>query len=693
MFLTWMVWFSYELAATGQDAPGIPTYDIIPAAQGRVWDKDALDPKQPFIEEPEIDVLYQAPAGSAKGIVLVLHGNNRRAADMFKTSEVEIGQSNCEKEDTKKCNGLPTSREMRSSILRRGYIAVSTSSAAGEWGSGSPISPLDSARIAKAVQHVMDKHLAHDLPVFVIGVQAGRFMAQMLKPTQTQMPDRLLAKAELKKELLPSIHKSIKCFAPQLSALQVAVASELESPQKKGLVRGRSGWATQKEIDDEREEQRLEAEAAATAASYEAAADWNSLQVRKKEQLREDFKTEMVAVAQEELIRNKVRAGRELSEIGEVQIVDRTKAIGEVVEEKGEVVEEKRIVKPDPLGDCLKSSGWAAAKVDQMSDMVKRGFVSKKLARHVEIDRTSLLAMQDDELAQMCMKSSHDKVAPLHGALSGPSTVRADTHKNDNMEQPEKFIGTLADCLMTTGWSFKQVDKMNNELQRKFVSKKVSTDRNIKVTELAKYSDDDLASMCPVARAKKVQSDTDVEFVTKLVDDLSYPPTIFVHMPRDSQVALNIAKSMCQLRQRKVRTAEVQAHPKRVTLLSLVKAGFSEDDAKKIIEAWTASEVLNSKGFLYQNPEIDDSWLKALDGVRNEIVSIDEDTSVIDDVVRMLYAASNMIAEHTSTIIDFCEGKDIKIDHADAMRLERRFLFNSECKLNNSRATQVQNWI
>merc|ERR1719335_61415 len=144
---------------------------------------------------------------------------------------------------------------------------------------------------------------------------------------------------------------------------------------------------------------------------------------------------------------------------------------------------------------------------------------------------------------------------------------------------------TLADCLVLTGWPQNQVDAMTTEVQRRFVAKKVSVESSIPTTELTKYNNDELASMCPLTK-RKSRAAAQVQLVTKLMEDRTYPPTIFVHMPRDSVGEVQIAKSMCQLEHQNVRTAELQVYPKRASIRSLVDYGFSEANAQKIIDAW-----------------------------------------------------------------------------------------------------------
>lgn len=601
------------------DGPlGKATFEIIPPAQGRVWDRE--DYARPgFIEEPEIDVLYQAPYGTPKGIVLILPGTNRRAADMFKTSEVEVGKMYCAKEASKRCNGLPMARQMRRSILQRGYVAMSTSSSTGEWGAG-PLSDLDPARAAKAVQHVMGKTGTQSLPVYVIGVQAGQILSQMLKPLETQMPPRLLRQAELTKKLLPSVHQSIQCLAPQLSALQVVA----QDNQRKAIVRGKG------EVE--------------------------SIQ----------------------------SAGRELAEK----------------------------TSEDPLGDCLKVSGWEKGKVDKMSNVVKRGFVSKKLSRAVGVEEKKLLQKDDMELARMCLESAHH-VKPVSGALAGDPK----REKKDKRKHKKGFEGTLADCLVEIGWPRGKVDAMNTDVQRKMITKKVSVKSNIAMTKLEQYNETQLAALCPLPDKNADKQSSQVQFDTKLMEDRTYPPTIFAHMPRNSKNEVNIAKSMCQLKQKNVRTAEVQAHPKKVTIPLLVTTfGFSEWAATGIIKVWEEKNVLNEKGFLSKNPleendiEGDESndpeWVIALRIIKDEmdkspggggadreqLRSLGTGNSVMDDVVKTVYAESNMIAEHTGTIIDFCEGKDISHVVHDELSLERRFPLNKECKVTYSAMNQVEIW-
>lgn len=464
---------------------------------------------------------------------------------------------------------------------------------------------LDAARSAKAVQHVMNATGTHSHPVYVVGVNAGHFMGQMLKATETQMPTRFLREAKLKIETLPSIHQNIKCFAPQVSSLQDVEPIENDESLK-GL--------------------RL-----------------------KSDQRRLKIKTESdSAVFMEE------DADVDLSE--------------------------------DPLGDCLKRNGWGASQVDAMSLQVKKGFVSRKVAKARGVSQEPLLEMGEYALGELCPQGN-EEVAPVNAALAGPM-VNA-MQKTKQINKDERLDGlTLPKCLMMTGWSEQKVDAMTKDVQRKFVAKKVSLERNVPVKQLEMYSDDELASMCPLA--KKDNSATQVKLVTRLMKDRTYPPTIFAHMPRNSIGEVDIAKSMCQLKQQNVRTAEVQSYPKRVSALNLVAHGFSEANAHLIMDAWKGKDILNENGFFVENPtQPNAEWRTALLPIQHEIGGVDEDVSAIDDVVRSLYAESNMISDHTSKILDFCEGKELKDDDDHSLKLHQRFQLNSQCKLTQASIQNV----
>ena len=88
------------------------------------------------------------------------------------------------------------------------------------------------------------------------------------------------------------------------------------------------------------------------------------------------------------------------------------------------------------------------------------------------------------------------------------------------------------------------------------------------------------------------------------------PPTLFVHMPRDTYTAANVQKCLRRLR---TRGAQIEVKPQAITaaLFSTKIHGLSERVAAQLVDALRNAHMLDSEGFLADDPR-GSAWRNAV---------------------------------------------------------------------------------
>ncbi|CAJ1445966.1 unnamed protein product [Effrenium voratum] len=157
----------------------------------------------------------------------------------------------------------------------------------------------------------------------------------------------------------------------------------------------------------------------------------------------------------------------------------------------------------------------------------------------------------------------------------------------------------------------------------------------------------DLNLKCIVPEIMDVQSD--------LNDKV---PTLFIHMPRDHRTARGVKENIQDLQDRNVRVTELSAKPRRVTSEFLQKCVTAEL-AKKLLRSFEEGGVIDSSGYLQEDPRAR-GWVSAAkELLPEELDSLEPDESCLAELMNVAWAFHEFTAEFAPQIIDFCEGKDI----------------------------------
>ena len=103
-----------------------------------------------------------------------------------------------------------------------------------------------------------------------------------------------------------------------------------------------------------------------------------------------------------------------------------------------------------------------------------------------------------------------------------------------------------------------------------------------------------------------------------LSDGRRYPPTAFVHMPRDGDTATKVQENLAALRAQGTPAEAIEILPRPVTadwLMSQSPETFSREVAESIIDALQLNGIIHADGYLVNNPRKDESWRADIDAL------------------------------------------------------------------------------
>ncbi|KAG2425049.1 hypothetical protein HYH02_015098 [Chlamydomonas schloesseri] len=156
----------------------------------------------------------------------------------------------------------------------------------------------------------------------------------------------------------------------------------------------------------------------------------------------------------------------------------------------------------------------------------------------------------------------------------------------------------------------------------------------------------------------------------------AWPPTLFVHMPRDTWLGGAVAADVAELRGQGVPVHEVRVLPQPLTPLYLVQRCAPEIDeptSRAIFEAFRASGYIDGRGYLRRNPRGLPSWRHLLlsgggssggggaggaGGVPGaERLRLRPEASPLAEALNHLYAVHELSSEPTTACLDWLEAR------------------------------------
>ncbi|GLI63475.1 hypothetical protein VaNZ11_006449 [Volvox africanus] len=143
-----------------------------------------------------------------------------------------------------------------------------------------------------------------------------------------------------------------------------------------------------------------------------------------------------------------------------------------------------------------------------------------------------------------------------------------------------------------------------------------------------------------------------------------WPPTLFVHMPRDANLAQLVAENIQELQDGGVRTREILVQPQPLTPLYLTQRCAPEVDeqtSRELYDTLKAAGYLDARGYLRFNPrsQHNGGWrgiLKEAGLVGLERLRLQPEASPIAEELNLLYAGHELCSETTTDTLDWFEG-------------------------------------
>eukprot|EP01026_Neomeris_dumetosa_P081638 TRINITY_DN9207_c0_g1_i2.p1 TRINITY_DN9207_c0_g1~~TRINITY_DN9207_c0_g1_i2.p1 ORF type:complete len:387 (-),score=41.11 TRINITY_DN9207_c0_g1_i2:409-1569(-) len=136
-----------------------------------------------------------------------------------------------------------------------------------------------------------------------------------------------------------------------------------------------------------------------------------------------------------------------------------------------------------------------------------------------------------------------------------------------------------------------------------------------------------------------------------------YPPTAFVHMPRDKRTLEGVQSSIEYLQSVGTTTLELQHHrlPLTQTFFSERIAEVSDDMSNKIYLVFKDNGLLDDEGYLNDNPRKSD-WRehlsKEIPDLSDKLVS---DESAISEALNVAYAQHEIVRDFTQEVLKWFE--------------------------------------
>lgn len=143
-------------------------------------------------------------------------------------------------------------------------------------------------------------------------------------------------------------------------------------------------------------------------------------------------------------------------------------------------------------------------------------------------------------------------------------------------------------------------------------------------------------------------------FIQKGDSDGAYPPTLFVHMPKDGITARRVAQNMQVLQSAGVHTAQIKCKEMKLDehFFSTRMTSVSPRLSQEIFKALQEAKMINGEGYLL--PVFRNKW-------RNEVMDrkLIQDDSLIPELKEELHLAfgwHEMTSQFAEAIMDWFEG-------------------------------------
>jgi predicted esterase len=141
-----------------------------------------------------------------------------------------------------------------------------------------------------------------------------------------------------------------------------------------------------------------------------------------------------------------------------------------------------------------------------------------------------------------------------------------------------------------------------------------------------------------------------------------YPPTLFVHMPRDEMTARAVSECRSVLTNHNIPTKEIQIKPSPLTpsfFFDSIGEEVPLEQSEAIFQAFKKHNIIDIQGFLIHDPR-SSGWREALESLPfHQLLRLDPDASPIFEELNVLWAMHEIISSSTEEMIDWFEAQSI----------------------------------
>ena len=180
--------------------------------------------------------------------------------------------------------------------------------------------------------------------------------------------------------------------------------------------------------------------------------------------------------------------------------------------------------------------------------------------------------------------------------------------------------------------------------------------------------------------------------VLKLPKGRIFPPTVFVHMPRDEANAAVIRSNIATLKNAGTAVLEVEIHPRPVTVEFLTERSplIDESMAENIVNALKKDGIVAENGSLTEPPRpVTDRWAPLVQPVIGNL-SLTLDESHVGELVNLAWAKHELVSDEAEAVITWLQYGGRGLNGIDAARNKAQeegkkvwpstFNYNEQCE-------------
>eukprot|EP01025_Chloroclados_australasicus_P017447 TRINITY_DN1890_c1_g1_i4.p1 TRINITY_DN1890_c1_g1~~TRINITY_DN1890_c1_g1_i4.p1 ORF type:complete len:349 (-),score=34.21 TRINITY_DN1890_c1_g1_i4:191-1237(-) len=144
-----------------------------------------------------------------------------------------------------------------------------------------------------------------------------------------------------------------------------------------------------------------------------------------------------------------------------------------------------------------------------------------------------------------------------------------------------------------------------------------------------------------------------------------FPPTIFIHMKRDTNLHQRVKDSINVFNQSKILTHEIEVQPKSINSSYFQDRieGFSSEFSQQIYEVFSKESIIDKNGYLVNNPKTELGWISVLTNNFPQIKeydSLDVEESPIMQELLVAWGYHQMVADYTEFVLDWFQNITIE---------------------------------